>query len=55
MLIGPGSILDAHTSHERVAKTELMEAVNRYVGLAETLANRDVETSVSETLSEVPR
>jgi acetylornithine deacetylase len=55
MLIGPGSILDAHTSHERVAKTELMEAVNLYVGLAETLANRDVETSVSETLSEVSR
>ncbi|MBA2647722.1 MAG: M20/M25/M40 family metallo-hydrolase [Pyrinomonadaceae bacterium] len=55
LLIGPGSILDAHTSHERVAKTELMEAVNLYVALAETLAKQDVETTMSETLSEVSR
>ncbi len=55
LLIGPGSILDAHTSHERVAKTELIEAVNLYVRLGETLANRDIETSLSETLSEVSR
>ncbi|MGI8565511.1 MAG: M20/M25/M40 family metallo-hydrolase, partial [Pyrinomonadaceae bacterium] len=55
LLIGPGSILDAHTLHERVAKTELMEAVNLYVALAETLAKQDVETTMSETLSEVSR
>jgi len=30
MLIGPGSILDAHTEHERVAKSELLKAVDIY-------------------------
>jgi len=30
LLIGPGSILDAHTEHERVAKSELMRAVDIY-------------------------
>ena len=34
LLIGPGSILDAHTEHERVSKRELEEAVNLYVKMA---------------------
>lgn len=34
LLLGPGSILDAHTSHEFVLKKELEEAVGLYVGLA---------------------
>jgi len=36
-LIGPGSILDAHTEHERVAKSELMKAVEIYSNLARRL------------------
>ena len=30
MLYGPGSILDAHTDHERVSKRELAEAAAEY-------------------------
>lgn len=37
LLIGPGSILDAHTAHERVAKGELMSAVRIYSNLARRL------------------
>lgn len=37
ILLGPGSILDAHTEHERVSKRELEEAVELYVKLAEQL------------------
>jgi acetylornithine deacetylase len=37
LLLGPGSILDAHTDHERIAKRELMEAVDLYAKLARTL------------------
>jgi acetylornithine deacetylase len=37
LLLGPGSILDAHTPHERVSKQELEEAVSLYVRLAQTL------------------
>ena len=37
LLIGPGSILDAHTEHERVSKRELTEAVDLYVNLAKKL------------------
>jgi acetylornithine deacetylase len=41
LLLGPGSILDAHTSGERVAKRELMEAVELYVRLAQALLARE--------------
>ena len=34
LLLGPGSILDAHTDHERIAKRELEQAVEFYVKLA---------------------
>jgi acetylornithine deacetylase len=41
LLIGPGSILVAHTDEERVSKRELEEAVSLYVRLARALlANR---------------
>ncbi|HEX8355464.1 MAG TPA: peptidase dimerization domain-containing protein, partial [Pyrinomonadaceae bacterium] len=37
LLVGPGSILDAHTDGERVAKRELEEAVEIYTRLAKSL------------------
>ena len=37
LLLGPGSILDAHTEHERIAKHELERAIDLYVKLAKTL------------------
>lgn len=40
LLIGPGSILDAHTDRERVGKRELEEAVDLYVRLGRTLLAR---------------
>lgn len=40
LLIGPGSILDAHTEHERVEKKELLRAVEIYVELVKKLLDR---------------
>ena len=37
LLIGPGSILVAHTDHERVSKADLLAAVETYVGLVRKL------------------
>ena len=37
LLIGPGSILDAHTDHERISKRELNQAVQLYVDLVKHL------------------
>ena len=37
LLFGPGSILDAHTPHERISKRELASAVDRYVKLTTRL------------------
>jgi len=37
-LLGPGSILDAHTDHERISKAQLSAAVELYCNVAETLA-----------------
>ena len=34
MLVGPGSILDAHTAHEKMLKSELLEGVEVYDRLA---------------------
>jgi acetylornithine deacetylase len=39
LLIGPGSILDAHTAHERVAKEELLKSIELYCGLARRLSD----------------
>src|SRR5215207_747801 len=37
LLLGPGSILDAHTDHERISRRELEDAVEIYVNLAKKL------------------
>ena len=37
LLIGPGSILDAHTAGEKISKTELMEGVSLYERLVRKL------------------
>jgi acetylornithine deacetylase len=37
LLLGPGSILDAHTAHERIAKAELARGVDLYVRLVRSL------------------
>ncbi|HEV2913392.1 MAG TPA: M20/M25/M40 family metallo-hydrolase [Pyrinomonadaceae bacterium] len=43
LLVGPGSILLAHTARERVAKRELSEAVEIYAGLVRSLIARAAE------------
>ena len=45
LLIGPGSILVAHTEHEQVAKSELRQAVEIYADLARTLLVREEITT----------
>jgi acetylornithine deacetylase len=47
LLLGPGSILDAHTLHERVGKRELTQAVELYARLARTLLARDAGTPLA--------
>jgi acetylornithine deacetylase len=37
LLLGPGSIHVAHTPHEKLAKNELLEAVDLYVKVAKKL------------------
>ena len=37
LLVGPGSIHDAHTSHEFILKSDLLEAVDVYAGLVTSL------------------
>lgn len=39
-LVGPGSILDAHSDHDRIKKQELLDGVNLYVILAGNLLSR---------------
>ncbi|MBV8856610.1 MAG: M20/M25/M40 family metallo-hydrolase [Acidobacteria bacterium] len=41
LLLGPGSILDAHTDGERVSKQELEEAVELYMRLVKSLLKRE--------------
>jgi acetylornithine deacetylase len=40
LLLGPGSIHVAHTPHERIAKKELLEAVDLYVQIATSLIKK---------------
>ena len=40
LLLGPGSIFDAHTAHEKVSKAELATAVDLYVGLVHELTSK---------------
>ena len=49
VLLGPGSILDAHTDGERVRKGELVEAVSLYKRLARTLLERARDEEVLPT------
>jgi acetylornithine deacetylase len=44
LLLGPGSILNAHTDHEFVEKSELMAAVDLYTQLARTLLKGGVNS-----------
>jgi acetylornithine deacetylase len=37
LLFGPGSIHDAHTSHEYIAKQDLLGAVSTYARMARAL------------------
>jgi acetylornithine deacetylase len=40
VLYGPGSILNAHTQHERIRKREILDAVDAYVDIVEKLLRR---------------
>ncbi|HKP86284.1 MAG TPA: M20/M25/M40 family metallo-hydrolase [Blastocatellia bacterium] len=40
LLFGPGSILDAHTAHEKISKRELERAVSVYAQMARKLKSR---------------
>jgi acetylornithine deacetylase len=41
LVFGPGSILEAHTDHEKVSKAELLGAVDAYVRLGRTLLEKN--------------
>ena len=43
LLLGPGSILDAHSAHERISEAELAAGVDAYVRLVHTLAWRKAQ------------
>lgn len=49
LLLGPGSILNAHTDHESVEKYELTTAVELYVRLARTLLGESDEKQLRST------
>jgi acetylornithine deacetylase len=44
LLLGPGSILNAHTEHEFISKQELSDAVDIYARLARALLARETRT-----------
>jgi acetylornithine deacetylase len=48
LLLGPGSILNAHTDHESVGKEELERAVDLYSQLVRTLLTTSEEQQLSE-------
>jgi len=52
LLLGPGSILDAHTDGERISKDELVEAVKLYARLAAELLARDPARAGAGSVSE---
>jgi acetylornithine deacetylase len=49
LLLGPGSILDAHTDGERISKVELTAAVELYTKLAARLLTHDGESKDTDT------
>jgi acetylornithine deacetylase len=52
LLIGPGSILVAHTSGERIAKRELAHSVELYTEVVRALVARDVEAQGEALIEE---
>ena len=50
LLLGPGSIFDAHTEHERVSKRELRKAVELYVRMVRALLAEDNASVTEETV-----
>ena len=55
LLLGPGSILNAHTDHEFVEKRELVEAVELYAKLGRELLARKTGDNVSKATEGAPR
>jgi acetylornithine deacetylase len=55
LLLGPGSIFQAHTDGEYVSKRELREAVTLYVGLARSLLVTVDATDVVQVAEGAPR
>ena len=55
LLLGPGSILNAHTDHESVEKRELTEAANLYCRLTRALLAREAASQLSEAAEETYR
>ena len=55
LLLGPGSILNAHTDHESVGKQELSESVDLYVRLVRALRAREPDARLSEVAEGVPK
>src|SRR5262249_42121124 len=51
LLFGPGSILDAHTAHEKILKSELLQAVDVYTTLTARLKQK-IEDGASQILNE---
>ena len=55
LLLGPGSILNAHTDHEFIEKLELSEAVELYTRLVRALLEKDAGQGVSRVTGGGPR
>lgn len=55
LLLGPGSILNAHTDHEFVEKRELTEAVELYASLVRSLLAKEPQARVSKFAEGAPR
>ena len=54
LLLGPGSILDAHTAGERIGKDELTRSVELYAQLARELLARDSTESAKNLAEQNP-
>ena len=55
LLLGPGSILKAHTDHEVISKDELSESVDLYVRLAQALLANEPASRHREAGEGAPR
>ncbi|PYP38098.1 MAG: lysine-sensitive aspartokinase 3 [Gemmatimonadetes bacterium] len=54
LLLGPGSMLEAHTAHERIAKAELAGGVDLYVELVRSLIAGHVSTAANARTGKLP-